>query len=171
MDFRARSECQAAAPTAWTKARQRVAAKYDQLLQGLGEIRTPQVGADREHVYHLYVIRTDQRDALRKHLTAAGISTVLNYPRALPFYPAYAYLGQLRRFPRRLRKPITHSLPPIYPENARPGYRICPIRLEASFKNPKTSSAPQCNEQVRCRKSDGGRPKRSYRSQLPALYI
>src|SRR5262245_11374988 len=40
---------------AWTKARQRVAAQYDQLLQGLGGIRTPQVGHGREHVYHLYV--------------------------------------------------------------------------------------------------------------------
>ena len=30
---------------------------------------------------------------LKKHLADAGIATVLNYPKALPFYPAYAYLG------------------------------------------------------------------------------
>ena len=96
--------------SAWTKARQRVAAKYDQLLQGVGDIRTPQVATDREHVYHLYVIRTDNRDALRKHLTAAGISTVLNYPRALPFYPAYAYLGHTADdFPVATRQSVADS--------------------------------------------------------------
>jgi dTDP-4-amino-4,6-dideoxygalactose transaminase len=102
---------------AWTKARQRVAAKYDQLLQGLGEILTPQVGHDREHVYHLYVIRTDRRDALRKHLTAAGVSTVLNYPRALPFYPAYAYLKHSPEdFPVAYANQSRILSLPIYPE-------------------------------------------------------
>ena len=48
---------------------------------------------DRSHAYHLYVIRTDERDALREHLKKQGIATVLNYPKALPFYPAYAYLN------------------------------------------------------------------------------
>jgi dTDP-4-amino-4,6-dideoxygalactose transaminase len=39
------------------------------------------------------VIRTEKRDGLKKHLTDAGVATVLNYPKALPYYPAYAYLG------------------------------------------------------------------------------
>ena len=59
----------------------------------MGDIVTPKVAPDRGHVYHLYVIRSGRRDGLRKHLTEAGITTVLNYPKALPFYPAYAYLG------------------------------------------------------------------------------
>jgi len=79
--------------SAWTKALQCVAAKYDELFEDVGDIHKPEVAAGREHVYHLYVIRTGERDTLRKHLTAAGISTVLNYPKALPFYPAYASLG------------------------------------------------------------------------------
>jgi dTDP-4-amino-4,6-dideoxygalactose transaminase len=79
--------------TAWTQARRRIAARYDELLNGIGDIATPKVAPDRDHVYHLYVIRTARRDALKKHLTDAGIATVLNYPKALPFYPAYAYLG------------------------------------------------------------------------------
>src|SRR5205823_3223553 len=77
----------------WTKARQRAAARYDELLRGVGGIQIPQVAVGREHVYHLYVIRTERRDALRKQLTEAGIATILNYPKALPLYPAYAYLG------------------------------------------------------------------------------
>ncbi|MGZ5553423.1 MAG: DegT/DnrJ/EryC1/StrS family aminotransferase, partial [Chthoniobacterales bacterium] len=70
----------------WTKARQRVAKRYDKLLAGVGDIRTPGVAEGREHVYHLYVVQTEHRDALRKHLADAGVATVLNYPKALPFY-------------------------------------------------------------------------------------
>jgi dTDP-4-amino-4,6-dideoxygalactose transaminase len=77
----------------WTGARQRVAARYDKLLQGVGDVLTPRVAPGREHVYHLYVIRSERRDALKAHLAGAGVATVLNYPKALPYYPAYAYLG------------------------------------------------------------------------------
>ena len=35
------------------------------LLQDVSEIRTPKVGSDREHVYHLYVVECDDRDGLR----------------------------------------------------------------------------------------------------------
>jgi dTDP-4-amino-4,6-dideoxygalactose transaminase len=78
---------------AWTEARRRVAARYNELLKGVGDVVTPKIAPDRDHVYHLYVIRTEKRDALKKYLADAGIATVLNYPKALPFYPAYAYLG------------------------------------------------------------------------------
>jgi dTDP-4-amino-4,6-dideoxygalactose transaminase len=77
----------------WTAARQQLAARYDGALAGLGWLRTPAVPDDRTHVYHLYVIRTNRRDELRECLTGLGIGTMLNYPKALPFYPAYARLG------------------------------------------------------------------------------
>jgi dTDP-4-amino-4,6-dideoxygalactose transaminase len=103
--------------SAWTKARQGVAAKYDELFEDVGDIHKPEVAAGREHVYHLYVIRTGERDALRKHLTAAGISTVLNYPKALPFYPAYAYLGHVSSdFPVAYANQSRILSLPIYPE-------------------------------------------------------
>ena len=78
----------------WTRARQRVAKQYDELLSQIDDVVVPKVAPDREHVYHLYVIRIDDRDGLRKHLSDSGISTVINYPKALPFYPAYGYLKQ-----------------------------------------------------------------------------
>jgi dTDP-4-amino-4,6-dideoxygalactose transaminase len=102
---------------AWTEARRKVAHRYDTLLQGVGDLVTPQVSPDRDHVYHLYVIRTGRRDALRKHLTEAGIATVLNYPKALPFYPAYAYLGhQPEDFPVAHANQSRILSLPIYPE-------------------------------------------------------
>jgi dTDP-4-amino-4,6-dideoxygalactose transaminase len=76
----------------WTKARQEIANKYNSLLEGISGIKTPQVAEGRTHVYHLYVIRSENRDALREYLKNQGVDTVLNYPRALPFYPAYSYM-------------------------------------------------------------------------------
>ena len=101
----------------WTQIRRQVAARYDELLRGVGDVRTPQVAAGREHVYHLYVIRTEKRDALMKQLKERGVSTVLNYPKALPFLPAYRYLGH-----RPEDFPVAHANQsrilslPIFPE-------------------------------------------------------
>jgi dTDP-4-amino-4,6-dideoxygalactose transaminase len=101
----------------WTEARRDVAACYDELLQDVGDVITPKVGAGRDHVYHLYVIRTENRDRFRKHLTDAGIATVLNYPKALPFYPAYARLGHRPAdFPAAYANQSRILSLPIYPE-------------------------------------------------------
>src|SRR5438876_1105533 len=101
----------------WTEARRRVAVRYDELLREVGDVVTPKVAPDRDHVYHLYVIRTGNRDALRKHLTDAGIATVLNYPKALPFYPAYAYLGHVPEdFPVAYANQSRILSLPIFPE-------------------------------------------------------
>ena len=102
---------------AWTGARRRVARRYDELLSGVGDIVIPKVAPEREHVYHLYVIRTEWRDQLRTHLAKAGIETVLNYPKALPFYPAYSYLGaQPCMFPVAYGNQSRILSLPIYPE-------------------------------------------------------
>lgn len=115
----------------WTAARRRVAATYNRLLKGVGDLVLPEVGANRDHVYHLYVIRTARRDALKKHLADRGIATVLNYPKALPFYPAYSYLGH-----KPADFPVAHANQsrilslPIYPEmnDAMIGYVADQIR-------------------------------------------
>ena len=103
--------------SAWIEARRRVAARYDELLNHVGDVVRPKVAHDRDHVYHLYVIRTEKRDALRKHLADAGIATVLNYPKALPFYPAYNYLGHSPvDFPVAYANQSRILSLPIYPE-------------------------------------------------------
>jgi dTDP-4-amino-4,6-dideoxygalactose transaminase len=101
----------------WTEARRKVAAEYDRLLAGVGDLVTPKIAKDRDHVYHLYVIRTAKRDELKKHLGDAGITTSLNYPRALPFYPAYAYLNHKPGdFPVAYANQSRILSLPIYPE-------------------------------------------------------
>jgi dTDP-4-amino-4,6-dideoxygalactose transaminase len=101
----------------WTEARQRVAARYDAMLAGVPGLTLPSKAADREHVYHLYVIRTDDRDGLRNSLADAGIATMLNYPKALPFYPAYSYLAHTPAdFPVAFSNQSRILSLPIYPE-------------------------------------------------------
>jgi dTDP-4-amino-4,6-dideoxygalactose transaminase len=101
----------------WTQARRLVAALYDELLGDVGDVITPEVGSNRDHVYYLYVIRTENRDVLRKHLSKGGISTVLNYPKALPFFPAYAHLSHVPKdFPVAYFNQSRILSLPIFPE-------------------------------------------------------
>lgn len=101
----------------WTEARQRIARRYDSLLAGVGDVIPPKVAAGRSHVHHLYVIRTEQRDALREYLKNRNIDTVLNYPTALPFLKAYAYLNHSPAdFPVAFAHQSRILSLPIYPE-------------------------------------------------------
>ncbi|HET6369035.1 MAG TPA: DegT/DnrJ/EryC1/StrS family aminotransferase [Pseudomonadales bacterium] len=64
---------------AMNEQRRRVAARYARGLAGL-PLRLPSERAGARHVYHLYVIRTDRRDALAKYLKERGIATGIHYP-------------------------------------------------------------------------------------------
>jgi dTDP-4-amino-4,6-dideoxygalactose transaminase len=77
---------------AWTQRRVQTAAVYEQALKGIGEVQTPAVRSQASHVYHLYVIRAQQRNQLREFLRARGIETLINYPCSLPFLQAYSRL-------------------------------------------------------------------------------
>ncbi|MCI1188892.1 DegT/DnrJ/EryC1/StrS family aminotransferase [Hymenobacter sp. DH14] len=75
----------------WTLQRQQVAAWYDKHLDGIAGLRLPVVAQGATHVYHLYVIHTEHRDALQQHLTAQGIGTLIHYP--VPPHRQQAYHG------------------------------------------------------------------------------
>src|SRR6266508_2789960 len=75
---------------AWTEARRCVATCYDDLLEDVGDVITPKISPDRDHVYNIYVLRTENRYTLMEYLVRAEIAAVLNNPRPLPFYSAYA---------------------------------------------------------------------------------
>ena len=101
----------------WTRVRQGIASQYGRLLASASGITVPVVAPGREHVYHLYVIRHERRDALARHLAAQDIQTVVNYPVALPFLPAYASLrGQPEQFPNAYRHQSRVLSLPIFPE-------------------------------------------------------
>lgn len=106
---------------AWTRARREKAAAYNAMLAGIDGLETPVEGEGREHVYHLYVVRHDRRDELAAHLAADGIQTVVNYPVALPFLPAYQRFGHVpQEFPNAFANQNRILSIPIFPEMTAP---------------------------------------------------
>jgi dTDP-4-amino-4,6-dideoxygalactose transaminase len=77
----------------WTKSRIRNANIYDSFLKNNAEIIIPKRRELTKHTFHLYVIRTQQRDELAAHLAYHGIETSIHYPTSLHNLPAYSYLG------------------------------------------------------------------------------
>jgi dTDP-4-amino-4,6-dideoxygalactose transaminase len=64
---------------AWNDRRAAIAARYTAGLAGL-PVETPVVGPGNTHVWHVYAILSDRRDALQKHLEASGVPTLVYYP-------------------------------------------------------------------------------------------
>jgi dTDP-4-amino-4,6-dideoxygalactose transaminase len=73
-------------------SRGRNAALYTELLAGI-PVAPPVVSTDVEHVFHLYVIETDDRRGLQEHLHAAGVATGIHYPVPIHLQPAFRDLG------------------------------------------------------------------------------
>lgn len=76
----------------WNTDRRRAAEWYAAELAQSG-IKTPFVRTGSTHVYHLYVIATNERDALRIKLDEAGVATGIHYPLPLHLQPALKHLG------------------------------------------------------------------------------
>jgi dTDP-4-amino-4,6-dideoxygalactose transaminase len=70
------------------RLRQKLAALYCALLRGAA-VELPEVHADVEPVWHLFVVRCQQRDALQAHLQRNGIATLVHYPTPCHQQPAY----------------------------------------------------------------------------------
>lgn len=76
----------------WNDSRRRAAAQYDAALAS-SDIETPLEMEYSRHVYHLYVVQSENRDALRESLSRADIETGLHYPTPLHLQQAYRSLG------------------------------------------------------------------------------
>lgn len=73
----------------WHEKRRSVASLYSKALNGLCEIILPCERPGTSHAWHLYVIKTKRREALREYLSENGIPTLVNYPTALPLLPCF----------------------------------------------------------------------------------
>jgi dTDP-4-amino-4,6-dideoxygalactose transaminase len=73
--------------------RRRLAALYGELLDGVPGVALPTEEEWAHHVYHLYVIRAERRDALQAHLRAQQIGTQVHYPEPVHRQAAYQDMG------------------------------------------------------------------------------
>jgi dTDP-4-amino-4,6-dideoxygalactose transaminase len=101
---------------AWNAARRRHAQQYNQLLKD-SPLTLPVVADFAEAVYHVYIVRVKDREALQAHLHDRGISTVIHYPIPIHLQPAYRELGYVRGdFPITERYAGQILSLPMYPE-------------------------------------------------------
>jgi dTDP-4-amino-4,6-dideoxygalactose transaminase len=100
----------------WNRRRGELAARYSAGLAGL-PLQTPSAAAGNRHVWHVYALLSDDRDALQAHLAANGVPVLIYYPAPLHLQPCYADYGW-----RTGDQPVAESvskriLPlPMYPE-------------------------------------------------------
>jgi dTDP-4-amino-4,6-dideoxygalactose transaminase len=76
----------------WNDQRRKLALHYEKALDGM-QLTLPREMTYGRHVYHLYVIQSDERDGLRQELLKAGIESGLHYPIPLHLQEAYRHLN------------------------------------------------------------------------------
>jgi dTDP-4-amino-4,6-dideoxygalactose transaminase len=77
----------------WNEARLRHADNYAAELEGVGDLTLQKRSESSTHVYHLFILETTERDALRAFLTERGIQTGIHYPIPIHLQEAYEDLG------------------------------------------------------------------------------
>lgn len=101
----------------WNEARAAHAQQYRELLDGIGDVGFQQRAPFSTHIYHLFIIETDQRDALRRHLEEIGIQTGIHYPKPIHLQEAYADMGyRVGDFPHAERLASRILSLPMFPE-------------------------------------------------------
>ncbi|MDQ1558594.1 MAG: hypothetical protein QOD32_1654 [Pyrinomonadaceae bacterium] len=116
----------------WNELRRAHAARYHELLSAAGDgeggagkgdsdnggaLMLPQELPYARHIYHLYVVQSDERDALQQHLAAAGVQTGVHYPVPVHLQPAYASLGhRAGDYPEAERQAARVLSLPMFPE-------------------------------------------------------
>jgi dTDP-4-amino-4,6-dideoxygalactose transaminase len=101
----------------WNEKRRAIADRYNQLLANIPGVITPWTPEWSRPVYHLYVIRVEDRAGLQKHLAEAGIDTGIHYPIPLHLQKAYASYGySTYDFPVTERVATEILSLPMYPQ-------------------------------------------------------
>jgi dTDP-4-amino-4,6-dideoxygalactose transaminase len=100
----------------WNKMRIALANQYRALLEKDTEIFLPTVRANTTHTFHLFVIRTKKRDALKRYLESRGVQCSIHYPVALPNLSIYHDGRTSSEFPIATKFQREILSLPMYPE-------------------------------------------------------
>jgi len=121
----------------WTEARRAVVQQYNELLAN-SDIETPVEMPWARHVYHVYTVRSADRDGLQAALTTEGVQTGIHYPVPVHMQPAYADLGYgPGAFPRAEAAAKQVLSLPLYPEITREAVaQVASAVQKASVKTP-----------------------------------
>ena len=100
----------------WNERRRALASFYTHELRE-GPVALPGTAAGRLHSFHLFVVRVGDRDDFRRRLAAAGVASMVHYPRPLHRHPAYTELAECsERLPMSERLSGEVVSLPLYPE-------------------------------------------------------
>jgi dTDP-4-amino-4,6-dideoxygalactose transaminase len=101
----------------WNESRRRNARRYNNLLSSIEGMKIPKEAEYAMHVYHLYVIRTENRDELIRNLSEKNISCGIHYPLPIHLQKAYEFLGLKKgAFPAAEKYAGELVSLPMYPE-------------------------------------------------------
>jgi len=102
---------------AWNRARREKAMMYNDLLSGIDSLILPYAADDANHVYHVYAVRTQQRDALLKYLADENIYCGIHYPVPVHLQTAYSNMG-VKNNNLKVSERVARELLslPMYPE-------------------------------------------------------
>jgi dTDP-4-amino-4,6-dideoxygalactose transaminase len=101
----------------WNENRQNIAKLYREKLRSVPGVQLISTLPNVSHVYHLFVVRVNNRTDLINHLKKNGIATGIHYPIALPYLKAYRYLGHKPEdFPVAFKYQDEILSLPMYPE-------------------------------------------------------
>lgn len=89
----------------WNNVRRLAASKYSLLLEGVGDIVVPTIADGSEHVFHLYVIRTNFRNELMAYLTERGIGCLIHYPT-----PVHRQVAYKNIFSEKIHFPVAEAV-------------------------------------------------------------
>ncbi|HEX8747483.1 MAG TPA: DegT/DnrJ/EryC1/StrS family aminotransferase [Pyrinomonadaceae bacterium] len=125
----------------WNELRREHASRYNALLEGAGLV-LPEELAYARHVYHLYVVQSEERDALQADLNGAGVQTGIHYPVPIHLQPAYAFLGHARgSFPETERQAARVLSLPMFPELTDEQMNAVAENIHASAKRRQRADA------------------------------
>src|SRR5205807_2073008 len=125
----------------WNSERRDRARLYGELLEGT-ELLLPAEVPPARHCFHLFVVRSHDRDRLRRELAELGVGTAIHYPMPVHFQDAYRDLGYAAGdFPVAERAAREILSLPLYPELAEEQVRFVCSVLTRSRRDPQWNPA------------------------------
>lgn len=118
----------------WTKKRIQVASYYSEFLENEKSIILPKINKYAKHVFHLYVVRVDNRQEIIDALHNLGVQTGIHYPTPLPFLKAYQYLeAKSTDFPVSYNFQNKILSLPMYPELSKKNIQKICLAMKSFF--------------------------------------